>query len=175
MCYLDTIRRTFAEDYFHMRHGCFDHILFSFICLVSVLALQNQANFEIVEGKRVVNVTKTIQSVSQISCVASCLSLAGHGECKVADYHSGARECHLSNQMLSTTVENAMDKWKLLIITGMQGIHVDIFLFCEAMYCLFATVYKTFEVIVETLCVLIKKTREYNVNFIYHLYCCQNM
>jgi len=104
---------------------------FSFICLVSALALQNQANFEIVEGKRVVNVTKTIQSVSHIICAASCLSLAGHGECKVADYHSGARECHLSSQ--NSTVENATDEWKLLFITGMM--EISIFMFSDAMLC----------------------------------------
>jgi len=99
---------------------------FSFICLVSALALQNQANFEIVEGMKVVNVTKTIQSVSQISCAASCLSLAGHGECKVADYHSGTRECHLSSQ--TATVENETNEWKLLIITGIMG---SILMFCD--------------------------------------------
>jgi len=104
---------------------------FSFICLVSGLALQNQANFDIVGGKRVVNVTKTIQSVSQISCAASCLILAGHGECKVADYHSGARVCHISSQ--NSTVENATDEWKLLFITGM--IAISIFMFSDAMLC----------------------------------------
>ena len=96
---------------------------FSFIFLVSALALQNQANVDIVKGKKVVNATETIQSVSQISCVVSCLRLFADGECKVADYHKGARECHLSNQMLDASVENATDEWTLLILkTGMVGI-----------------------------------------------------
>jgi len=109
----------------------------SFVCLVSALALQNQANqanFEIVKGMKIVNVTKTIQSPSQISCAASCLSLAGHSECKVADYHTGARECHLSSQNATVAVENATDEWKLLIITGM--IEISIFMFCDAMICI---------------------------------------
>ena len=96
---------------------------FSAICLVSAFALQNQAHFVIVEGKKVVNATKTIQGVSQISCVAYCLSLVGNGVCKVADYHGGSGDCHLSNQM-DADVENATEEWKLLIPeTGMMGIY----------------------------------------------------
>jgi len=95
--------------------GVLTILCFSFIFLVSALALQNQANVDIVKGKKVVNATKTIQSVSQISCAVSCLSLFADGECKVADYHRGARECHLSNQILDVTVQNATDEWTLLI------------------------------------------------------------
>jgi len=85
----------------------------SAICLVSALALQNQANFVTVEGKKVVNASKTIQGVSHISWAASCLSLARNGECKVADYHGGSGDCYLSNQL--DDFENATDEWKLLI------------------------------------------------------------
>jgi len=87
----------------------------SIICLVSTLALQQNAGFETVKGKRVVNASKTIRGVSQISCAASCLKLAGSGECKGADYHKGTKVCHLSSNMLDVNVANATEEWKLLI------------------------------------------------------------
>ena len=88
---------------------------FSVICFVTAVALQQQANFDIVKGKKVVNATKTIKKVSQFQCAASCLRLAENGECKVAGYHSGSMECHLSNHMLEAAVANATEEWKLLI------------------------------------------------------------
>ena len=97
---------------------------FSAICLVSALALQNQANFEIVKGKKIVNATKTIRGVSQLSCAASCLSLAVNGECNAAGYRSDSKDCHLSSHMLDAAVENATDEWNLLIPkTGMMKIY----------------------------------------------------
>jgi len=88
---------------------------FSVICVVSALALREQANFDIITGKRVVNATKIIQRVSLISCAASCLRLAEKGECKVAGYHSGSRECNLSSRELDGAVETAENGWKILI------------------------------------------------------------
>jgi len=82
---------------------------------VSALAQNNHATFNIVKGVKVVNGTKIFKSVSQIDCAASCLKLAGNGECKVAGYHSGSRECHLSSHMLKAAVANATDEWKILI------------------------------------------------------------
>jgi len=97
---------------------------FYFIILVSALALQEYSHFEILKGKKVVNATKTIKSVSQISCAASCLRLVANGECKVADYQRGDRECRLSSLMLNAAVENATNEWTLLIPeTGMMGIY----------------------------------------------------
>ena len=88
---------------------------FSIICFVTALALQQQANFDIVKGKKVVNATKTIKKVSQFQCAASCLRLAENGECEVAGYNSGSRECHLSSHMLQAAVANATEDWNLLI------------------------------------------------------------
>ena len=93
----------------------------SAICLVSALALQNQANFKIVKSMKVVNATKTIQRESQHSCAASCLTLAGKSECNVASYRSNSKECLLSSDMLDAVVVNATDEWILLIPeTGMM-------------------------------------------------------
>jgi len=95
--------------------GVFTKSCFSVICFVTALALQEQANFDIVKGKKVFNATKTIKKVSQFQCAASCLRLAENGECKVAGYNSGSRECHLSSHMLEAAVANATDDWKVLI------------------------------------------------------------
>jgi len=101
--------------------GVFNTIFcFSVICFVSAWAQQTQTNFELVKGKKVVNAITRIQSVSQFDCAASCLKLAGNGECKVAGYHSGSMKCHISN-MVETVVENASDEWTLLITeTGLK-------------------------------------------------------
>ena len=95
--------------------GVFTTSCFSVICFVSALAQNNNATFNIVKGVKVVDGTKIIRSVSQIDCAASCLKLAGNGECKVAGYNSGSRECHISSHTLATAVANATDEWKILI------------------------------------------------------------
>jgi len=95
--------------------GVFIKSCFSIICFVTTLALQEQANFDIVKGRKVVNATKTIEKVSQFKCAASCLRLAENGECKVAGYHSGSRECFLSSHMLEAVVVNTTNDWKVLI------------------------------------------------------------
>jgi len=95
--------------------GVFTKSCFSVICFVTVLALQEQANFEIVTGKKVVNATTTIKKVSQFQCASSCLRLATNDKCKVAGYNSGSRECHLSSHMLEAAVTSASDEWKILI------------------------------------------------------------
>jgi len=105
-------------------------LCFSAICFLSTLAQQTQTNFELVKGMKVVNAITRIQSVSQFGCAASCLKLAGNGECKVAGYHSGSMECHISN-MLETVVENASDEWTLLVTeTGLLEIFSDLYTLC---------------------------------------------